>query len=529
MAYGLAGGLAAGISEGARLVGEAEDRKLRQELGRRQIEAADLQLAKEREDAEYRNALKRLYEQRDQAAKGGTAGDVTDEFGVTIPGLTYMGDNRPEAGGLQFTGETKRVAPKTIENDPAFAQEILSKANALKVKYGKMDHLQAMEAMNKFNNLQKTGVFDAGFSFLSGTLSENDALAMMRQKMPVPEGTRLVRTTEKLIPDDPNSPVRPSFKVVAPDGNVVADWGTISRSVLSPKDLAENEFRVLDTAVKLKHYGDQKIHWTNLEGIEKQKVENQIKVNEITLERLKQAGARDTERLQMQRDDAAARKLQQTMSGATKEVMSLSGFTPAKAEDLQYYTDAQKKDYFGRLRTVTGAMDFYELNLNERGVPTIQPAKSLELSNAYIAAMNNPQEAKAWNSRVKIDPQRQLPYIEIGNQKVFVKRAPEPAAPAAGAAPAGAAPVAGAPAPQASRPGIRTPAAQSPEATRAEAETREIEAGRRSDYSPETKAYFVRFEAERKAAADAEGRVQAERLRQQELARGRAIYQQATQ
>lgn len=446
MAYGLAGGLAAGISEGARLVGDAEDRKLRQELGKRQIEAADLQLAKEREDAEYRASLKRLYEERDQAAKGGTTGDVTDEFGVTIPGLTYMGDNRPEAGGLQFTGETKRVAPKTIENDPVFAQEMLSKANALKVKYGKMDDVQAMEAMNKFNTLQKAGVFDAGFSFLSGTLSENDALAMMRKKMPVPDGTRLVRTTEKLIPDDPNSPVRPSFKVVAPDGNVVADWGTISRSVLSPKDLAENEFRVLDTAVKLKHYGDQALHWKALEGIEGKKLDNQLAANKITLERLEQAGRRDIERLQMQRDEAAARKLQQTMTGAVREIQTLSGFTPMKDDALIGLPAEEKKNYWERARVVNGAMDFYELNLNERGVPTIHPAKSLELSNAFVTATKDPKEAAKWNAKVKIDPQRQLPYMDIDGKKVFVMRAPEPEAPAAGGAPG---------APQ--RPGIRPP------------------------------------------------------------------------
>lgn len=60
-----------------------------------------------------------------------------------------------------------------------------------------------------------------------------------------------------------------------------------------------------------------------------------------------------------------------------------------------------------------------------------------------------------------------------------------------------------------------------PDEARYRAEQMEMDAGTRTDYSPETKAYFRRLNSERLAAEQAQG----SRLREQELIRGRAAYQ----
>ena len=431
----LARGLAAafdGFAKGVRLAGEEDDRAQRQELAKRQLEAADLELEQRRRERDYQNEIKALATYREQQAKGGQSGEVVDEFGVNLGRMTYMGDNKPESGGLQFTGETQQVAPRTTQNDPDFARQMVTKANAIKLKYGKIDDVQALKGMNDFVTLQKTGAADALTEFLRGG-SEDDALAKARQFMKIPEGTRLVRKVDKIVADMPDSPInrQQSFDMVGPDGTKIADWTTISQSLLDPKSLGELQHRLMDTALKHKHYSDQAAHWTALEGLEGKKLDNQISTSKITLERLRQAGERDIRRLQLAEDEAAARKLQQAATGAANEVISLTGFKAVKPEEFQFLTEDQKKAYAGQQRVISETMSLWEMNLNDRGVPQLRPATALKYANAYDAASKNPEDAKKWNASLKFDEQKQLPYLEEGGKKVYVRRLPEPQAPQA--------------------------------------------------------------------------------------------------
>jgi len=443
----LARGLGAafeGFSKGVRLAREEEESKTRQELARRQIEAADLQLEQSRRERDYQNEIKALQNEAAKSAQGGQSGEVVDEFGVNLGRMTYMGGNRPEAGGLQFTGETQQIAPRNPATDPQYAQELLNRENEIKVKYGKMSRIDALKGIGEFGKLMNAGAFDAGNYFLSSG-DEAGALKMLRDRggMNIPEGTRLVKKQEKLFAEGPDADwnKRDSFLVVGPDGNQLADWGAITRRAMDPKDLlsmqTEQGRAMMNFIYQTKSLAETTRHNTETERLRGLDIANQARQYEIVLGRMDMAARAQTEQLAISRDLRAAQVTQGVMSQAQKEVFNLTGFQPIKGEELQYMPENKKSEYFDRLSVAGTAQSIFEGNFDLKGNKAgVTPAMSVELAKAYSMALRDPKEREAWASRVKTNEDG-LNYIEIGKQRVLVPAVPgaTSAAPASTATP----------------------------------------------------------------------------------------------
>ena len=525
------GSFAEGYMKGEKHRSEMEDSELRREAARLGIRKCKLEV----DEAESRAAGRRKMEEiaaryspylngdGDAATAAATPAGAAPATAISPPGggeapESPMPAAAPRAGGISVPGAAPAPAapaqPKMSRLDAM--QRMYSEMNAAGLASGNVSVKDGLDlSLGMMKRFRDAKMDDAVAIMQDFALHGDPARASadaQRAGLPLPQGATWSVQEREIVP---GSKVKTKDVVLSgADGKPISMMDIMAKR-MDPKDFFARETEVAkaagDLAYKSAVLEDQK--WYHGEMLKQNANQHAIQ-----LEFLKRQTAAAERQAEIAGKKFNFDAVQARNTSALNEAVRLIGvpreLTPEQMRDWtpdqQLAYDQKRQQYNARLGTT---LSIYALN-NGRDTEgkELLPVAIADRANNIVAKAI--QEGKV-DKVVKMDDLGRS-YVMVGERKVEVL---PPNRPQAADAAAPAAPAPGAtPAP---RQGIQTPGAAAAPATPqaiVEAETREIEMGRRRDYSPEAKAIMQKIQSDR--AAQEQAALQAEQQRQIAASRG---------
>jgi hypothetical protein len=522
------GSFAEGYMKGEKHRSEMEDAELRREAARLGIRKGKLEV----DEAESKAAGRRKMEEiaaRYSPYLNGDGDEATAAAPVTAIAPPGGGEApeapmpavapAPRAGGISVPGAAPAVPaapaqPKMSRLDAM--QRMYSEMNAAGLASGNVSVKDGLDLslgmMKRFRDAKMDDALAIMQDFaIHGDPARASAEAQ-RAGLPLPQGATWSTQEREVFP---GSKMKTKDVVLSGTDGVPISMLDIMSKRMDPKDFFSRETEVAkaagDLAYKAAVLEDQK--WYHGELLKQNASQHQIQLELLKRQTAAAERQADIAGKKFNFDAVQARNLS-ALNEATRLIGVPRELTPEQMRDWtpdqQSAYDQKRQQYNARLGTT---LSIYALN-NGRDTEgkELLPVAIADRANNIVAKAI--QEGKV-DKVVKTDDMGHS-YVMVGERKVEVlppnrpqaADAAPPAAPAPGAAPA-------------PRQGIQTPGAPAAPATpqaMVEAETREIEMGRRRDYSPEAKAIMQKIQSDR--AAQEQAALQAEQQRQIAASRG---------
>ena len=445
-ALGTAVGAAAkGYMEGEKHRSDMEDAEMRREL-------AGTQLRKAKREEEYEREVSDLYKDVQKAQEPAQTGGIATPAAPSTEQQALANDNSgaPPVSGTPVAAPAKAgITPPGGAAAPsasglgnlASMQGIIERRQALDLKYGKINEVQALQMMKNYNQLQKEGVIE-GFDYFQRTGDREGAI----QRINATGAMKLDPNAQFKIEQKEIAPgfKMPNVVVTSPDGQHSFNQYDAMTGALSPKEAFSLKH---DVGIKLATLSWQRESGERLYNLQKLQYEGQIahwgtmqaeqkRQTQIALDRL---GVEQSNRI-MTKIDAGR-----------KEANASVGFVPLADDKLDALSNQQKAAYSQKMMAGQAVAATWEANIDlKTGNPgvTISEAKA-----ATQFANKNPSAVKTENGQW---------FVNMGDKKVFVPIPPaelerqlQGSQPASGPGPAAAGPSTAANA----APGISTPQA----------------------------------------------------------------------
>lgn len=489
-----AGAFSKGYMEGEKHRSEMEDAETRRGLIKLQSEKMELENKAARKKQSNQDELDSIVQEYLPRLTGSAASSQPDaQVPVTTPvapaaapATTDASAPRMGIGSPGAAAAAPATAPAAPQKSPwDLRQEMFNRLNIAALKSAETpDQLQkamdtSLSMMKKFRDAKTDEALSAMQTFAStGDQAQAEAI-MANAGLPMPQGSTWKMEKRPIFPGSKTT--MDDVVVTSPDGKTVS-MNQIMMSRMDPKDYFASNLKVAEVQSQAAYQQGM---------LEETKRYHDIMANNSNAHLII---AREQTKVMQQNADLANKKfnfdaVQAMNSKAAEEVSRLVGVPKdMTADERLKYGDKEAAAYDARRQ---GALNRAATIMANYGLNNRRASDGNEL--VPVSLVNQATNvAKTTPDQVKSDDGVNY-YVKIGDRQVFVlppvQKQPAPAAPAAATpgAPATAAPAA-------PRAGLQTPSI-------VDVETREIELGRRRDYSPAAKAEMQRQQAASEQAA----------------------------
>lgn len=477
MGFGLAGlgaavgGAAEGYMRGEKHRSEMEDAEARRGLVKLQTEETQLKLDDAKRDARYKaeREAAMLDDEPTPAASASTVANPTAASTPASGAIAAPGDGAPAtpaaapAAGIAVPG-AKKTAGLEYDNLGKM-QRLIQRTQAVDLKYGKIDPVQAIQMMKHFKTLQDEGVID-GMEYYRRTGDTDGAIAKINSTgaQKLEPGAKFSIEKREIAP----GVTVDNVVITSADGKHNFNQFDTMVGALSPKDAlsyrTETGIKLADLALKktaeenLKIYRDGMVNLKNLEYNEL--VRHHQAVEKVNLARMQQI-AED-------RGDAAAARALKNREEASKTAFTtiLQSYGVSKEmteEKLMMLPKDKQAQYRNNIVAAATAHAMWSMNLDPKNKEGITPAEATMLTK-NIASMPEDQLKRDSNGYAFIEYKGKPVYLPLPPEiKKEPAPAPEPTArpgvtPPPSAPSAGASPGQGIGAPSEPSPGVTRPA-----------------------------------------------------------------------
>lgn len=435
-AFGAAvGGLAKGYMEGEKHRSDMEDAEARRGLIKLQSEEANLKLGEARREKAYRDERQKLYESMAEDAPAPTAAPAA---GIATPGAVV---ENPAAGSAAPAAASSEIRPGSVppSNSLAKMEQVIARSQALDLKYGKINPMDALEGMKRFKMYQDEGVIDGLRYFqqtgdTAGTIQRINATG----KFQMPEGSKFEVKDEEIIPG--SGMKAPNVYAVSPDGSRSLNYRDLLRSSLNPKDALSMDN---DVGYKLADLSLKKTAEQNLNDYRQKMADNDATKTQALLEHYRSqdmlASQQKLALAEQMKDVNAARAMKLRIEASDKaldSIMQQFGVSKELSGDkFDMLGDKQKEKIRNDLGMSVAAHTLWKLNLSADGKEGINTQEAILLTK-------NAGKIKA--DSIERDDDGAY-FFKYGNKKVFVPamigdqptQAAQPGAPAQPGRPGG--------------------------------------------------------------------------------------------
>lgn len=463
MGFGLAGiGAAVGAASEGYMRGEKhrsemEDAEARRGLVKLQTEEASLKLDEAKRDARYKAEREAAMADDEPSPAPATAANPTAAAAPAGGAIAAPGEGAPAAApaaGIAAPG-AKKTGGLEYDNLGKM-QRLIQRTQAVDLKYGKIDPVQAVQMMKHFKTLQDEGVID-GMEYFRRTGDSEGAIAKINSTgaQKLEPGAKFSIEKREIAP----GVTVDNVVITSADGKHSFNQFDTMVGALSPKDAlsyrTETGLKLADLALKktsednLKAYRDGIVNLKNLEYNEL--VRHHQAVEKVNLARMQQIAE--------ERGDAAAARALKNREEASKmafqTILQSYGVSKEMTEEkLMMLPKEKQAEYRSNILNAGTAHALWSMNLDPKNKEGVTPAEATQLAR-QIPSM--PIEA------LKRDANGYA-YIDYRGRSVYLPLPPEikreaPATPTQPGVrtPGGGAPVDGSPTQPAAtqaRPGV---------------------------------------------------------------------------
>ena len=378
-ALGTAVGAASkGYMEGEKHRSDMEDAEMRREL-------AGTQLRKAKREEEYEREVSDLYKDVQKAQQPAQAGGIATPAAPSAEQQALANDNSgaPPVSGTPVAAPAKAgITPPGGAAAPsasglgnlASMQGIIERRQALDLKYGKINEVQALQMMKNYNQLQKEGVIE-GFDYFQRTGDREGAI----QRINATGAMKLDPNASFKIENKEIAPGvnMPNVVVTSPDGQHSFNQYDAMTGALSPEKAFslkhEVGFKLADLAIK-------KTAEENLNKYRMATVNNQNLTYQELVRHNKEIEKESAERLKA---IIGAKELAQRES-ASKTAFStiLQGEGISKEMTLEKLDALPKKkqeEYRARVDRAQTAHALWDMNVSPDSKQLITPAEAVQI------------------------------------------------------------------------------------------------------------------------------------------------------
>ena len=378
-ALGTAVGAAAkGYMEGEKHRSDMEDAEMRREL-------AGTQLRKAKREEEYEREVSDLYKDVQKAQEPAQTGGIATPAAPSTEQQALANDNSgaPPVSGTPVAAPAKAgITPPGGAAAPsasglgnlASMQGIIERRQALDLKYGKINEVQALQMMKNYNQLQKEGVIE-GFDYFQRTGDREGAI----QRINATGAMKLDPNASFKIENKEIAPGvnMPNVVVTSPDGQHSFNQYDAMAGALSPEKAFslkhEVGFKLADLAIK-------KTAEENLNKYRMATVNNQNLTYQELVRHNKEIEKESAERLKA---IIGAKELAQRES-ASKTAFStiLQGEGISKEMTLEKLDALPKKkqeEYRARVDRAQTAHALWDMNVSPDSKQLITPAEAVQI------------------------------------------------------------------------------------------------------------------------------------------------------
>ena len=378
-ALGTAVGAAAkGYMEGEKHRSDMEDAEMRREL-------AGTQLRRAKREEEYEREVGDLYKDFQKAQQPAQAGGIATPAAPSAEQQALANDNSgaPPVSGTPVAAPAKAgITPPGGAAAPsasglgnlASMQGIIERRQALDLRYGKINEVQALQMMKNYNQLQKEGVIE-GFDYFQRTGDREGAI----QRINATGAMKLDPNASFKIENKEIAPGvnMPNVVVTSPDGQHSFNQYDAMAGALSPEKAFslkhEVGFKLADLAIK-------KTAEENLNKYRMATVNNQNLTYQELVRHNKEIEKESAERLKA---IIGAKELAQRES-ASKTAFStiLQGEGISKEMTLEKLDALPKKkqeEYRARVDRAQTAHALWDMNVSPDSKQLITPAEAVQI------------------------------------------------------------------------------------------------------------------------------------------------------